>query len=58
MDEQIEVLRRICERMKKSAEKEAYHGDRVIGGVFVDYANHMLAEVQALKRLNRKNKNG
>jgi hypothetical protein len=56
MDEQFEVLRRICERMKADAERDAIC--RYDKEPYVDYANHLLAEIQATKRLYKETISG
>jgi hypothetical protein len=54
VEEQLEILRRVVERMRKDAEN--------VGGIphgwVVDYANHLLAEIQATKRTYKESING
>ena len=56
MEEQFEVLRRVCERMKAEAERDAFN--RYDTGAYIDYANHLLAEIQATKRIYKGTING
>jgi len=48
--EQLEILRRLMERMKRTAEQDYTESQDEIFSNYIDYANHALAEIEAARR--------